>query len=143
MLAPHLVYVSNMKKIDIICIIDDDPIHVFFTQESLKEAEIGASIVVYENGKDAFDNLKLLITKEKDIPDLILLDINMPIWDGWDFLDEFTKIPVDKKITIYVVSSSSNPQDMQKAKTYEQVSNFIVKPISMETLKKELQNYHD
>lgn len=128
-----------MKSIDIICIIDDDPIHVFVTKKAITSAKIGKTILVFENGKEAFDKLKELMSSKENLPDLILLDINMPIWDGWDFLDEFTQIPVDKEIIIYVVSSSNNPTDLQKASTYKKVNNYLIKPITMEKLKEELK----
>lgn len=129
-----------MKVIDMACIIDDDPIHVFVTQSALKEQDSIKSVLVFTNGKEAYDSLKDLVEMKKTLPDVIFLDINMPIWDGWDFLDEFIKIPIDKKITIYVVSSSNNPEDMQRAKTYKEVDNFIIKPITMEKIKEDLLN---
>ena len=59
----------------------------------------------------------------------------MPIMDGWQFLDEFIRIKTKKTIKVYIVSSSVNPTDIERAKTYNMVSNYIVKPISREKLK--------
>ena len=59
----------------------------------------------------------------------------MPIMDGWQFLDEFVKIENSKKITLYIVSSSIDPADSEKAKQYEQITDFIVKPITKDALK--------
>jgi CheY-like chemotaxis protein len=125
-----------MPKIDIACIIDDDPIFVFGTKRIMEIANFCESFMIFRNGKEAFDKLKAIIIADEKLPDLILLDLNMPIWDGWQFLDEFIKIPHANPITIYIMTSSIDPADIAKAKTYEEVSNYLVKPITMAELKK-------
>jgi len=125
-----------MRKIDIACIIDDDPIFVFSAKKIMQIADFCKGFLVFHNGHEAINNLKAIIsTKQESLPDVILLDLNMPVMDGWEFLDEFVKIPTDKEITIYIVTSSVDPEDVIKAKAYDKVSNYIVKPISMESLK--------
>ena len=124
-----------MKKVDIACIIDDDPIFVFGTKRMMALANFCNNFMVFQNGEEAINYLKPIIqTKNFALPDIILLDINMPIMDGWQFLDEFTSIPNDKKITIYIVSSSIDPQDIARAKEYDTISNYLVKPITSEKL---------
>ena len=124
-----------MKKVDIACIIDDDPIFVFGTKRMMTLANFCNNFMVFQNGEEAINYLKPIIqTKNFALPDIILLDINMPIMDGWQFLDEFTSIPNDKKITIYIVSSSIDPQDVARAKEYDTISNYLVKPITSEKL---------
>ena len=59
----------------------------------------------------------------------------MPVMDGWQFLDEFIKIETTKEVTIYIVSSSINPVDLNKSKKYSQVKNFVIKPISEDKIK--------
>jgi len=129
-----------MKKIDIACIIDDDPIYVFGAKRMMELADFCNSIMVFKNGQEAINNLKPIMIAGEDIPDVILLDINMPIMDGWQFLDEFIQIESHKKITVYIVSSSIDPADLKRAKKYENVSNYIVKPITAQTLKNILQD---
>ena len=73
------------------------------------------------------------------MPDLILLDINMPIMDGWQFLDEFrkTKRQSNGQTIIYLVSSSDSISDLNKAKEYQdQVKDYFFKPMSLDDLKK-------
>jgi CheY-like chemotaxis protein len=113
-----------------IYLVDDDPIYVLTACQIIKKSLDCKEILVYQNGKDAFDALYQNRTKMEDLPDLIFLDINMPIWDGWDFLNELNKIELEKEVNIYVVSSSTHPEDILKAKSYQQVSDFIVKPLS-------------
>ena len=124
-----------MKKIDIACIIDDDPIFIFGTKKIMELTHFCKSFMIFHNGKDALDNLTAIIKNGEKLPEMILLDINMPVMDGWQFLDEFTKEPAPKKILIYIVSSSIDPADLEKAKHYKAVSNYIVKPITIKKLK--------
>lgn len=124
-----------MKKIDITCIIDDDPIFIFGARRMMELSDFCNSFMIFKNGQEAFNNLKPIMSAGENIPDVILLDINMPIMDGWQFLEEFIKIESHKLITIYIVSSSIDPMDVERAKEYESISNYIVKPITIQTLK--------
>lgn len=130
-----------MKKIDVACIIDDDPIFVFATQKLMQLTEFCNSFMVFHNGEEAINNLKLIVENGETVPDVILLDLNMPIMDGWEFLDEFIKVPAPKPITIFIVSSSKNPSDLEKAKQYGQVNNYIIKPVTPEMLQSILNTY--
>ena len=124
-----------MKKLNSICIIDDDPVHTFTTKQIIKsQKNFCDTIIVFKDGKEGFDGLKTMLDNKEELPDLILLDINMPIWDGWDFLNEFTKLSTPKKIIIYIVSSSNHPDDIDKAKQYKLVDNFIIKPVTIDKL---------
>jgi len=125
-----------MKKIDIACIIDDDPIFVFGAKRIMQFADFCTAFMIFHNGEEALTNLTSIIEAGEKLPDMILLDLNMPIMDGWQFLDEFTKIKTQKKITIYIITSSIDPADVTRSKAYESVNNYIVKPITMETLKR-------
>ncbi|KOF01450.1 response regulator [Roseivirga seohaensis] len=130
-----------MKKIDIACIIDDDPIFVFGAKRMMELANFCNGFMVFQDGKKALEGLSAIIASGNNLPELILLDLNMPVMDGWQFLDEFTKIKTDKKITLYIVSSSIDNEDFKKAETYEVVSNYIVKPITMEALEGILEDF--
>lgn len=130
-----------MKKIDLVCIVDDDPMHVFITKKYIEISGHVEKILVCKNGKDAFDTLQKLIINNEKLPKIIFLDLNMPIWDGWQFLDEFTKIPVDEIITIFILTSSNDQSDLEKAKKYSLTSNYLIKPISQSQLKDILDNH--
>ena len=120
-----------MKWINTACIIDDDPIFRFGTKKIMESVQFCEKFLVFKNGKEAFDDLALKLRLNLEVPDVILLDINMPIMDGWQFLDELVKIPYTKKIPIYIVSSSVDSRDIDKAKKYDLVSNYIIKPFSV------------
>ncbi|QLG45571.1 response regulator [Costertonia aggregata] len=130
-----------MRKLDTSCIIDDDPIFIYGTKRIMKEVDFCNDILVYNNGQDAIDGLNELTSQGKELPSVIFLDLNMPIMNGWEFLDDFTKIPNHnrEKVTVYIISSSVDPRDLERIKDYEVVNNYILKPISP----KDLENILD
>jgi CheY-like chemotaxis protein len=115
-------------------LIEDDEIFVFITLKIIKKADFDGELKVFCNGKDAIEYLESTAGNEELLPEIIFLDLSMPILDGWGFLDEFLilKPKLKKKITIYIVTSSVSPHDVQRAKNISIVSDFIVKPISKE-----------
>ncbi|WP_437369421.1 response regulator [Maribacter litoralis] len=127
-----------MKKIDICCIIDDDPIFVYGTKRIIKEVDFANTVMVYSNGQDALDGLMKISLTDEPLPDVIFLDLNMPVLNGWEFLDEFKncKSKKSRKIVIYIISSSVDPRDLERVKDYEQVDTYILKPITPDDLSK-------
>ncbi|WP_338767503.1 response regulator [Bernardetia sp. ABR2-2B] len=123
-----------MPKFNHVCIIDDDPIYTFTTRKIMEIGKFSKYIEIFKNGKEALDALKPRVEAGEKVPEVIFLDLNMPIMDGWQFLDEFMT-PNTQKIVIYIVSSSIDPVDINKAKEYSLVTNYLVKPITPERLK--------
>lgn len=121
-----------MSKVKHCCIIDDDPIFIYGTKRIMKETDFCDSLSVYHNGEDALHGLQHNYDATGKVPQVIFLDLNMPIMNGWEFLDEFIKIPsgVLKKTTIYIISSSVDPRDIDKVSEYELINNYILKPIT-------------
>ena len=119
-----------MKRPDIACIIDDDKIFTYILSRQMKGVEFCKNLLVFHNGLEALKYLKPILESPESLPDVILLDLNMPVMDGWQFLDEFVKFKVSKKVTLYIISSSIDSADHEKAKQYEAVSHFYIKPIS-------------
>ncbi|MBT8264321.1 MAG: response regulator [Eudoraea sp.] len=115
-----------MKKINTICIIDDDPITVFGIKKMLNAIEVAEEIKTYVNGKQAIDEITAMVENKEDIPEVIFLDINMPIMDGWQFLEKFIALPIEKKIKINVVTSSIDPYDKQQWELYNSKTHHVV-----------------
>ncbi len=126
-----------MKKFNDVMVVDDDKIYHFILKKLLKKTNIAVTPHFFENGLEAIEGLK---TKEKsveDLPDLILLDINMPVMDGWQFLEEYKKIKdtLARETVIYLVSSSNSPIDLDKAKMFpDEVKDYFMKPVCLEDL---------
>ncbi|WP_396193516.1 response regulator [Flavobacterium sp.] len=126
----------------ILCV-DDDAITLMLCKKVIAKAEFASQIETSNNGEEAlqyFENLK----KEKEAnnivsePQLIFLDLNMPIMNGWEFLDIFSKsdyYTIFPEVKVIVLSSTIDPRDIEKAKQYPMVLNFLSKPITIEMLK--------
>ena len=123
-----------------VCIIDDDNIYINLVSKIIEIKKLSENVLIFKNGKEALD---FFINSIKDpeeyiIPQVIFLDLNMPIMDGWEFLDEYEKIrdKINKKIDLYVVSSSIDSRDIKRAKSIEAVLDYLTKPIGIKDLEK-------
>lgn len=124
-----------MKQINKVCLIEDDAIQVFINRQYVEMATKAEDIIVYENGKEAFEGLKSLLETGQSLPDLILLDLFMPVWDGWDFLSEYSKLPIENAMSnIYILTSSLSSADREKAATYGLRERFYSKPLDGDKL---------
>ncbi|TKD59052.1 response regulator [Flavobacterium sp. ASW18X] len=114
-------------------IIDDDMITVFGLKKILGKFQLAIEIDDFGNGADALAAIKLIIEQNKSIPNLIFLDINMPIMDGWTFLEEFIALPIDKLINIKIITSSIDKADRDKWHYFSENTkhriDFLTKPI--------------
>jgi CheY-like chemotaxis protein len=119
-----------MKKLDIACLIDDDQMFTYLLSKQMRLVDFCDTVLIFNDGQEALKYLRPIIETPETLPSVILLDINMPVLDGWQFLDEFSKFNIRKKITVYIVSSSIDQADQIKAGSYKEVSNFYVKPIT-------------
>lgn len=123
-----------MNKFNVVCVIDDDPAFTFLAKEVMEAVNFYTDLLVYDNGQKAVLGLTEIIESGKTIPDLVLLDLRMPVMDGWDFLDDYSDALIEKNIPVFIISSSINPADYKKANQYKCVSDYIVKPITEENL---------
>ena len=119
--------------------VDDDSMVQMISEIIMSDESFCESIVKLEDGKKAleyFEQQSKLPIEEQKIPELVFLDINMPIMDGWEFLTEFRKVNIDtyKKIPIYIVSSSIANEDFEKSKTFPEILDYLSKPVELETL---------
>ncbi|MBN8854126.1 MAG: hypothetical protein BGO55_07015 [Sphingobacteriales bacterium 50-39] len=126
-------------------IIDDDQIYQLVMKRTIEQSGMVRDILQFYDGEEAINYFKEKQQTPEDLPELILLDINMPYMDGWQFLDEFIKIPFkgNYKRIIYIVTSSSTTEDQNKAKEYEVVSGYHVKPITKDMLEQIMQSIGD
>jgi len=125
-------------KKGIACIIDDDSVYVNLVKRIIEAKQLCQTLLVYENGREALAYFEAILKNmdEENIPEIIFLDLNMPVMDGWEFLEKFITIKnkFGKVITLYVVSSSINPLDIKKAKSITGVTDYLIKPITIEDL---------
>lgn len=124
-----------MKNFNSIFIVDDDLVFHFIMKRLFAKTSMDVKTSYFFNGSEAITELKNSIDDDL-IPDLILLDINMPVCDGWQFLEEFKKMKhvLKKEIMVYLVSSSEDVSDLDKSKTYkDEVQHYYHKPMTIES----------
>lgn len=124
-----------IKKLTL-CVVDDDETSQYILTRAIKSSSAAENILIFPDGKPALNFLVDHIGQVDKLPDVIFLDINMPIMNGWKFLDEYSVIrpKLGKKINIYIVTSSSHTDDLEKAKHINEVSDYLIKPVKQEVI---------
>lgn len=131
-----------MEKLDSIMLVDDDPTTNFINELLINDMAVTDELIIASNGKEALDKILNHCILNDYCPDLILLDINMPVMDGFDFLKRFNELDFEKKHSTIVImlTTSLNPGDIEKAKVLN-VKDYINKPLVEEGLK-DILNKH-
>jgi CheY-like chemotaxis protein len=127
------------KKYNTVMLIDDNEIDNLINQKMIEASSITENIYTHTGAKSAIEflrNIERLDVVDKVLPDLIFLDIDMPLMDGFQFLEEFEKLSnvIKTKCKIIMLTSSINPQDFSRSKKYENVKLYLNKPLSHDNL---------
>jgi len=119
-----------------IWVIDDDNIYQIIVNKIIQKSEMFSDISSFKNGKEAINAVSNSLNSKESFPDIILLDINMPIMDGWEFMEELQilKPSINKQIVVYIVSSSIAVEDKNKAKSYPDILGYLSKPVNINDL---------
>lgn len=129
-----------MKKLTIISIIDDDYIYQVLTHKVIQSTGAVDLILQFQDGQEALEYLRDNQYKPELLPDLIFLDLQMPLLDGWQFLEEYINIVFDKNIKLYIVSSSNSSLDKERSTFYDNVRGFLVKPLNKTDILEVIEN---
>jgi CheY-like chemotaxis protein len=121
-----------IEKFKKVFLIDDDEIVVYLTNILLYKTGFADEVVTFTRSTEGLN--ELLKTNLDELPDLILLDINMPELDGWEFLDQLKKHHI--KIPVFIITSSINPSDKTKGNAHKMVNGVISKPLTKNCLDK-------
>ncbi|UII20653.1 response regulator [Fulvivirga ligni] len=124
----------NSKSAEVVMLIDDNEIDVFINQKVLEFDQFAERIITYYSAKEALTYLAE--APIQDIPDVIFLDLNMPVIDGFKFLEEYSTFSdqIREKVTIIVLTSSDNSNDKERIKNNSDVLLFQSKPITEQKL---------
>ena len=131
--------------LQIVICIDDDPIALLLSKLVISKANFASQIITLQNGQEAIEYLEKDETRADNKNSgqtlLILLDLNMPVMDGWEFLEQFSQKLYDeyKDAKIILLSSSIDPNDIRKSKNFEMVMDFFPKPLTKEILQEILE----
>lgn len=119
----------------VLCV-DDDPITLMLCKKVIVKANFGKEIIFAQNGQEALELFDKIKTENNQVPQLIFLDLNMPVMNGWDFIEKFSmnKVKEFENTKIIILSSTIDPADFNRAKQYGVVSHFLSKPITVEML---------
>ncbi|MEO7265181.1 MAG: response regulator [Ferruginibacter sp.] len=119
-----------------ILLIDDDNINNFLTKELFSLHNCDIKISAAQSVPEALYHLNNTIFSKERLPDVILLDINMPVTEGWEFIEAFEKLdPIfTGHVDLYIYTSSEYHKDIERAKSYASVKQILLKPISAEMI---------
>lgn len=126
-----------MPKFKNVLLIDDDPLTILICEKMMALTDFTHKVDSALNGTDGLKFLSDKVNNDpENIPQVILLDLNMPPLNGWEFLDQFAQIApsLERVPPIYILSSTVDPEDQKRATTYASVKGFISKPLSKEQL---------
>ncbi len=126
-----------MARFSRVLLVEDDPITVLVCERIIKMTFFSEEVTAVNNGQEALDFIKAQLQSfPENLPEVIFLDINMPLMNGWEFLDEFAPLySLFKKLPlIYILSSTVDPEDQQKGASYHFVQRFISKPLTKNDL---------
>lgn len=134
---------SDVRKINNIMLIDDDEIHSNLCYELILKSGITQAVSIFNDAEEALQFIRDNTARPEALPDLIFLDINMPFMDGWEFLDayESVKPEIKKEIVLILLTSSVYKNDIEKAKQYKSVVEYIKTPISISKLLETKEEY--
>jgi CheY-like chemotaxis protein len=122
------------NRLSCVVLIDDDDINNYMNQFAIKSLNISDNIVILKNGREGLEFIQKYLKKHKAFPELIFVDINMPVMDGFEFLEEFHKInPLPEKPAFVVLTTSTDLRDISRLKDLG-VKYFFNKPLTKEKL---------
>jgi CheY-like chemotaxis protein len=135
-----------MNKINCILLVDDNPGDNFFNSLMIEEAGISNTIRIVQDGREALSYFEKI--KENSLseyypkPDMVFLDINMPMMNGFEFLQEFQKLDEAIKAKVVIMlTTSADPEEKESALALKDVKEYITKPLDTEILKDLVSKY--
>lgn len=123
-------------EIPLVWIIDDDNLFYMITKNNLRKTGIETTTEFFYDGLDSINALLERVKNKQTLPALIILDLNMPLYDGWSFLQGYMNLPTEtrSKMKLHICTSSIDPADITRAESIPDVLGFQEKPLSADLL---------
>lgn len=123
------------KKLTTILLVDDDEISNYVTESLISDMEVAREVAIVTDGRQALNFIEnhKIITGGESGHFLVLLDLNMPVMDGFEFMEEYQQKPWKNRATVIMLTSSSNPKDISKAQGYD-FAGYLQKPFDQENI---------
>ncbi|GAB2544816.1 response regulator [Rufibacter soli] len=134
-----------MKRLNLILLVDDDETTNYLNKRLLTRMDMADRIEVAANGEEALQFLKNAITQKEPLPELMFLDIKMPVMDGFEFLDQYHQLPQEaqKCMVVMMLTSSASFYDLERLKKYQAVQRHISKPLEEAHVREIMEdNFH-
>ena len=124
-------------------LVDDNHDDNFFHEREIKKNDLATIVITKNTGSEALEYLKSAKENKNIQPDLIFLDINMPGMNGWEFLQEYNRLnsKLQSRVIIIMLTTSDNPDDESRAKTWRFVSDYLTKPLTTARMKDIINKY--
>ena len=141
------ITMNDLKQTECVLLVDDEKINNYLNAQIIQKIRANVVVRCVLNGQEALEYIthsgKYAGNQSHPHPKIIFLDINMPKMNGWEFLNEYSKLPVEIKndIVITMLTASVNPDDKERACSYHEVSDYINKPVSINTFSTILSKY--
>ncbi|WP_223654450.1 BLUF domain-containing protein [Hymenobacter psoromatis] len=134
-----------MPKSDLklVYVIEDNHLTATITKVLVEKSLLEAQVQLYANGQRALKQLTAVLQEGANLPDLILLDLNMPLMDGWEFLDAFESLPLTHPICVLLLTSSINSEDRLRAARHQAVAGYFTKPLVLNVMSRILRLHRD
>jgi len=125
-----------MNRLNLIFIVDDDPIHQQIAKIMIDRQGISHDMRTFSDAQEVLDYLQGYAGHGEPLPDVILLDLNMPVIDGWDFLEAYAvfQAALPASIRIYVLTSSIDENDRERVRAYPFVKGYLTKPLTRDVI---------
>lgn len=118
-------------------LVDDDADDNFFHEREIKKVNVENIVIAENSAMKGLEYLRAMKSNKDPYPDLIFLDINMPRMNGWEFLQEYNRLDkeLQSRAIIIMLTTSENPNDKLRAKTWDFVRDYISKPLTREIMR--------
>ena len=130
-------------KLNCILLVEDDDTTNFYNQFLIENLGLADQVAVTCNGQEALEYLQRAGTGDATTPDLILLDINMPVMNGFEFIEQYDQLPNDwkSKILVVMLTTSLHPNDVARAQQHPSIREYFYKPLLKEKLGELVEKY--